>query len=149
MVLWTSRDEHIAGPLVEAQRALNVARMTDEAKMLLEAERKEKVCSDDEGDATALLAELDWLPLAVSQAAAYVRMTSAPITDYLSKLKRGKERWGFSKRRSLTSIGDARCRTASWRRGVFRSSISDRRTRWYTILSTFLHLWTTRTFRLR
>jgi hypothetical protein len=92
-VLWTSRDEHIAGTLVGAQRAINIARMTtDEAKKLLETVRNEKL-DDDEGDATPLLVELDWLPLAISQAAAYMRRTSTPIREYLSKLKRGKKRW--------------------------------------------------------
>src|SRR3569833_111874 len=93
-VLWTSRDERIAGSLVGARRAINVVRMTaDEARTLFERVRDKKIDDDEAGDATTLLDELERLPLAISQAAAYMRRTSTPINRYLSKLKKGKKRW--------------------------------------------------------
>ncbi|KAL8296023.1 hypothetical protein RB600_001489 [Gaeumannomyces tritici] len=93
-VLWTSRDEGIAGRLVVAERTINVARMeADEAARLLEKMRNKAIDDAERDDASALLAELDWLPLAISQAAAYMRRTRTPIKEYLSKLKGGKRRW--------------------------------------------------------
>ncbi|EJT68903.1 hypothetical protein GGTG_13566 [Gaeumannomyces tritici R3-111a-1] len=93
-VLWTTRDERIAGSLVVARQTINVARMeADEAVKLLETIRNQAIDDTERDDASALLAELDWLPLAISQAAAYIRRTQTPIKEYLSKLKGGKRRW--------------------------------------------------------
>ncbi|GAB1317356.1 hypothetical protein MFIFM68171_07566 [Madurella fahalii] len=93
-VLWTSRDKRIGGSLVSAQRAINVARMTDsEAVTLLETVGNRKVGEDERDNAAQLLAELDWLPLAVSQAAAYMRRMSITPMEYLSKLARRRKRW--------------------------------------------------------
>ncbi|KAH6972236.1 P-loop containing nucleoside triphosphate hydrolase protein [Ilyonectria sp. MPI-CAGE-AT-0026] len=94
MVLWTSRDERIAGTLVGPPRGIGVARMTvDEGRALLEMARKTKTTSEELDDATALLEELQWLPLAISQAGAYMRRTSTSLNEYLSRLVEGKERW--------------------------------------------------------
>ncbi|KAH7010347.1 hypothetical protein EDB80DRAFT_420649 [Ilyonectria destructans] len=94
MVLWTSRDERIAGTLVGPRRGIRVARLAvDEAKALLETARNTKTTSEELDDATALLEELQWLPLAISQAGAYMRRTSTSINKYLSRLVEGKERW--------------------------------------------------------
>ncbi|KAL8299086.1 hypothetical protein RB593_009138 [Gaeumannomyces tritici] len=93
-VLWTTRDERIAGSLVVARQTINVARMeAGEAVKLLETMRNQAIDDAERDDASALLAELDWLPLAISQAAAYMRRTQTPIKEYLSKLKGGKTRW--------------------------------------------------------
>ncbi|ORY68246.1 P-loop containing nucleoside triphosphate hydrolase protein, partial [Pseudomassariella vexata] len=93
-VLWTSRDEQIAGSLVGARRAINVSSMAfDEAMALLERVGNKKVGNDEAEDAAALLTELDRLPLAISQAAAYIRRTRTTIKAYLSKLHRSKKRW--------------------------------------------------------
>ena len=93
-VLWTSRDKQISGSLVSAQRAINIARMTDnEAMTLLETVRDRKISEDERNDAIQLLTELVWLPLAVSQAAAYIRTMSITLSDYLSKLARHRKRW--------------------------------------------------------
>ncbi|KAL6407291.1 hypothetical protein AUP68_10121 [Ilyonectria robusta] len=94
MVLWTSRDEHIAGTLVGPPRGIGVARMTvDEGRALLEMARNIKTTSEQLDDATALLEELQWLPLAISQAGAYMRRTSTSVNEYLSRLVEGKDRW--------------------------------------------------------
>jgi tetratricopeptide (TPR) repeat protein len=93
-VLWTSRDKRIGGSLVGARRAIYVGGMTEgEARILLEAVRDEEIGEAEAQGATALLAELEWLPLAVSQAAAYMRRTSTPIDEYLSRLRRRIKRW--------------------------------------------------------
>ncbi|KAK4252200.1 hypothetical protein C7999DRAFT_37170 [Corynascus novoguineensis] len=92
-VLWTSRDKRIGGSLVSAKRTINVARMTDsEALVLLETVGNKKIGEGELNDAARLLAELDWLPLAVSQAAAYIRRMSITPTEYLSKLARHRKR---------------------------------------------------------
>ena len=93
-VLWTSRDKRIGGSLVGAKRAINVARMTDtEAMALLEMIGNRNISEGELDDAAQLLAELDWLPLAVSQAAAYMRRTATPIGGYLPSLRRRMKRW--------------------------------------------------------
>jgi hypothetical protein len=93
MVLWTSRDERIS-TLVGAQRCIQVGRMsTDEAKSLLRTSRNCEFGSKEEGDARKLLEELHWLPLAISQASAYMRRFSMSIQDYLSRLSEERERW--------------------------------------------------------
>ncbi len=93
-VLWTSRDKRIGGSLVGAKRAINVAGMTDtEAIALLEMIGNRNIGEGELDDAAQLLAELDWLPLAVSQAAAYMRRTATPIGGYLPSLRRRMKRW--------------------------------------------------------
>ncbi|KAK0761664.1 hypothetical protein N5P37_005646, partial [Trichoderma harzianum] len=94
-VLWTSRDECIAGSLVAARRAIEVTNMTlDEAKELFDSIRNKQVSNDEAKDIAALLAELDWLPLAISQAAAYIRITKTlTVKEYMLKLKEDKKRW--------------------------------------------------------
>ncbi|KAK0743223.1 prion-inhibition and propagation-domain-containing protein [Schizothecium vesticola] len=97
-VLWTSRDERIVGTLVSPRRGIQVGQMDPkEASTLLERSRNEKVGSDEVVDAEKLLEELQWLPLAISQAGAYLRRTSTPIGEYLSKLAEGKQRWRILK----------------------------------------------------
>ena len=92
-VLWTSRDKRIGGSLVGARRAIKVSRMTEgEARILLETVTCRGI-DEELQDAMTLLAELEWLPLAVSQAAAYMRRTSTPIGEYLSRLRRRIKRW--------------------------------------------------------
>jgi hypothetical protein len=64
----------------------------DEATALLERVRGKPI-GEERDAANALLAELDWLPLAISQAAAYLWKTKMLIGDYLTKLRDGKKRW--------------------------------------------------------
>lgn len=95
-VLWTSRDKRIVGTVVGTKRAVEVPRMTSsEAIQLFETVAGRKLVEDELEDANALLVELDWLPLAISQAAAYIRRREgeAPIKEYLSKLEQTKKRW--------------------------------------------------------
>ncbi|KAH7143641.1 P-loop containing nucleoside triphosphate hydrolase protein [Dactylonectria macrodidyma] len=97
MTLWTSRDEHIVGTLVGPRRGVEVGRMTlGEATELLNIARKVE-SSDDTAAVAALLEELQLLPLAVSQAGAYVQRTSTSVNEYLSMLSIGKHRWEILK----------------------------------------------------
>ena len=93
-VLWTSRDSRIGGSLVGARRAINVASMVaEEAKTLLEAVICREISEEESQNAMALLTELEHFPLAVSQAAAYIRRTATPIGEYLSRLRKRTKRW--------------------------------------------------------
>ncbi|KAM0270685.1 hypothetical protein ACHAPA_003160 [Fusarium lateritium] len=92
-VLWTSRDAHIAGTLVGACRSIQVQSMAiDEATTLLAATRGDLPILDETG-VDGLLEELQCLPLAVSQAGAYMRRMSMTAEEYLSRLEQGKSRW--------------------------------------------------------
>jgi tetratricopeptide (TPR) repeat protein len=93
-VLWTSRDKRISGSLVGARRAIHVASMTEgEARILLETVMGREIAEKESHSAMALLAELERLPLALSQAAAYMRRRATPIGEYLSRLRRRMKRW--------------------------------------------------------
>lgn len=92
-VLWTSRDAHIAGTLVGASRSIQVQSMEkDEATTLLATTRGDLPILDEAG-IDGLLEELQCLPLAVSQAGAYMRRMSMTTEEYLSRLKQGNSRW--------------------------------------------------------
>ncbi|KAF5231403.1 hypothetical protein FAUST_9266, partial [Fusarium austroamericanum] len=92
-VMWTSRDAHIAGTLVGARRGVQVRSMAmDEAATLLAIARGNPSTSGETG-VDNLLEELQCLPLAVSQAGAYMRRMSMTAKEYLFRLKQGKSRW--------------------------------------------------------
>ncbi|KAJ0159917.1 Nephrocystin-3 [Colletotrichum tanaceti] len=93
-VLWTTRDERLVGSLVGVRQGVQVGRMTaGEATALFESTRGNDVVDDEKGSVSELLTKLDHLPLAVSQAAAYIRRLSMPVAQYLSKLEEMKKRW--------------------------------------------------------
>ncbi|KNB04916.1 hypothetical protein FOXG_06903 [Fusarium oxysporum f. sp. lycopersici 4287] len=96
-VLWTSRDAHIAGTLVGARRGVEVQSMAvDEATTLLARVRDEPISTEqavEEAGVDALLQELQCLPLAISQAGAYMRRMSMTAEQYLDLLRQGKTRW--------------------------------------------------------
>ncbi|EHK16134.1 uncharacterized protein TRIVIDRAFT_133938, partial [Trichoderma virens Gv29-8] len=97
-VLWTSRDEHIHA-LAGSRQSVQVPHMVvGEAKDLLAVARNESIRDDEIQDAEDLLQELQWLPLAISQAGSYMRRTSTPIKIYLSRLSDGKSRWDTLKK---------------------------------------------------
>ncbi|KAI5461020.1 P-loop containing nucleoside triphosphate hydrolase protein [Mariannaea sp. PMI_226] len=96
-ILWTSRDAHIAGTLVGSRRGIEVRSMTaDEATSLLARVRDEESTFKEVG-VDALLDELQCLPLAISQAGAYIRRMSMTIEEYLSLLRQGNTRWDVLK----------------------------------------------------
>ncbi|KAH7308398.1 hypothetical protein B0I35DRAFT_441827, partial [Stachybotrys elegans] len=94
-VLWTSRDAHIAGTFVGARRGIEVQSMAiDEATMLLARAKGDPSAIDEVKDkeegVDALLEDLQRLPLAISQAGAYMRRMSMTAKEYLSLLRQGK-----------------------------------------------------------
>ncbi|KAI9146645.1 hypothetical protein HJFPF1_13628 [Paramyrothecium foliicola] len=92
-VLWTSRDERIVGTLVGPRRGVKVGPLTQsESTKLLDIGRNAESLKDV-SEATALIIELQQLPLAVFQAGAYMRRTSTPIREYLAMLQKGTQRW--------------------------------------------------------
>lgn len=92
-VLWTSRNKKIQGTLVGSTRGIMVPPMTrDEAKSLLIAASGDTSAVEDT-EIDQLLEELERLPLAVSQAGAYIRQTSTTIKEYLDRLMQGSKRW--------------------------------------------------------
>ncbi|RFU78863.1 hypothetical protein TARUN_3344 [Trichoderma arundinaceum] len=92
-VLWTSRDEQIAGTLVNIQRSIEVTSMTTaEAITLLETTRNEKANPKDLDNVMKLLEELQWFPLAILQAGAYMRRMLITTEGYLSLLGQSKRR---------------------------------------------------------
>ncbi|KAK6209801.1 TPR domain-containing protein [Colletotrichum tabaci] len=95
-ILWTSRDGRIAGSLVGSMRAIQITTMLPlEAQTLLATARGSDLKDDELDDVVALLSELHYIPLPVSQAAAYIRRTAMPIKKYLSRLRDGKKRWAL------------------------------------------------------
>ncbi|KAF5261751.1 hypothetical protein FOXYS1_7546 [Fusarium oxysporum] len=96
-VLWTSRDAHIAGTLVGARHGIEVRSMAvGEATTLLARIRDEPLTAEEaveEAGMDALLQELQCLPLAISQAGAYMRRMSMTAEQYLDLLRQGKTRW--------------------------------------------------------
>ncbi|RTE84778.1 hypothetical protein BHE90_000530 [Fusarium euwallaceae] len=93
-VLWTSRDQRVDGTLVGPQRGIQVAKMTvKESRELLEKWRREVTPGEEVQEVESLLEELRWLPLAISQAGAYLYRTDTSVSEYLSQLKRETGRW--------------------------------------------------------
>ncbi|KAF5963528.1 hypothetical protein FCOIX_13806, partial [Fusarium coicis] len=92
-VLWTSRDAHVAGTLVGVNRGIEVRSMAmDEAATLLAIARGDASASE-QAAVDAILGELQCLPLAISQAGAYMRRMSMTAEQYLDLLRQGKARW--------------------------------------------------------
>ncbi|KAM0462323.1 hypothetical protein ACHAPV_003797 [Trichoderma viride] len=103
-VLWTSRDGQIAGSLVHSsRRAIHIPRMTSvEARNLLAIARgddsakehkEQKQNDNNDEDVEKLLEELQWLPLGISQAGAYMRRAETTVREYLDMLSSNEERW--------------------------------------------------------
>ncbi|KAH8686304.1 Tetratricopeptide repeat-domain-containing protein [Ilyonectria robusta] len=119
-VLRTSRDAHILGPLVGSRRGIKVRSMAmNEATTLLARTRDEPSTAEEalgETGVDAQLEELQRLPLAISQAGAYMRRMSMTAEQYLSLLRQGKTRWEVLKvtdadrRRRLELVAEAACR---------------------------------------
>ncbi|KAG5753304.1 hypothetical protein H9Q70_004045 [Fusarium xylarioides] len=92
-VLWTSRDEHIVGTLVGALRGIQVGPMaTIEAASLLATSRGISLTSVSP-EIYGLIDELEYLPLVISQAGAFMRRMSLSPEEYLHLLKKRSTRW--------------------------------------------------------
>ncbi|KAJ4197232.1 hypothetical protein NW767_009124 [Fusarium falciforme] len=64
-----------------------------ESRKLLEKWRRQATPSEEVREVELLLEELQWLPLAISQAGAYLYRTDTSVSEYLSQLKRETGRW--------------------------------------------------------
>jgi len=100
-VLWTSRDGRIS-ELVGPGLAINVGSMkASEGSSLLSTELPASSAAGDAedfggDDSQRLLEELEYLPLAISQAAAYIRHTRIDTREYLSLLReQQQQRWNI------------------------------------------------------
>lgn len=97
-VLWTSRDQQIAGSLVGPRQGIHVAQMTyEEGQALLKAGADLNMLRCKSDDVAKLLAELDGHPLAISQAAFLIRRRKLSITEYLGEIQQGTKRWNMLK----------------------------------------------------
>lgn len=95
-VLWTSRDKRIMGTLASPLRVIEVGDMSlEEAKKLLAlaaATIQTEAPSEDSEGIDRLLESLQYHALAISQAGAYMRRTSAPVSEYLAMLSEKQKR---------------------------------------------------------
>jgi ankyrin repeat protein len=93
--LWITRDRKITRSLVDPKGAINVHHMrTEEAEKLLASLIDScDITKEDPIAVEALLHRLDRLPLAISQAAAYIQRTSTTVEKYTRKLANVKKRW--------------------------------------------------------
>ncbi|KAF5535745.1 kinesin light chain [Fusarium mexicanum] len=97
-ILWISRDEAILGSLVGVRRGMAVPEMTsEESKVLLESKMPQTIGEDELDDAVLLLEELQFLPLAISQAGTYMRRTETSVGQYLDGFKEETTRWRMLK----------------------------------------------------
>ncbi|KAF5982385.1 hypothetical protein FCOIX_3683 [Fusarium coicis] len=93
-ILWTSRDEAIGGSLVGTRRSIPVSKMTfEESKVLLDSTISRPLSQRESKDVCSLIDELQHLPLAISQAGAYMRRTDTSVSQYLADLKEEQARW--------------------------------------------------------
>lgn len=69
----------------------------DESKALLELTMPQSISDDDLDDAVLLLEEMQFLPLAISQAGTYMRRTETSVSQYLKDFKEEATRWRMPK----------------------------------------------------
>ncbi len=92
-VIWTSRDGGIIGNLVGVNQGIQVGTMTDQESLRLfqRLSGRSNTLEPSESE-RQLLKLLEKLPLAIAQAAAYIRKTKVSIGRYLTLLKESEER---------------------------------------------------------
>ncbi|MCJ1311572.1 hypothetical protein MMC25_005245 [Agyrium rufum] len=87
-LLVTSRDNRIGGRLMRKGKPIVIEPLTlDEAKCLFQSRFEDHEDSCNDSDMERLLTELDCLPLAVTQAAAFISENSICIPEYLAVLE--------------------------------------------------------------
>ena len=91
-VIWTSRNGAILGWLVSVNQGINVGAMTDEESLSL----FQRLCGETHTDTASkveqLLNLLQKLPIAIAQAAAYIRRTKVSIQAYLRAFEESERR---------------------------------------------------------
>ena len=87
-VLITTRDNRVANRLARGEKPIALQPMSiGEARSLFLSKLRDKEVHFDEAEVRGLLEELDHLPLAVSQAAAFIEENGVSITDYIHALR--------------------------------------------------------------
>ncbi|KAH0559873.1 hypothetical protein GP486_003610 [Trichoglossum hirsutum] len=85
-VLYTTRDRSVGAKLVPLRGLISVPRMSPtEARELL---GEKATCESSEREQSELLEELDYLPLAISQAGAFMTETGSTVSQYLADYRR-------------------------------------------------------------
>jgi tetratricopeptide (TPR) repeat protein len=87
-LLVTTRDTRVATRLAKEGKPIAVQTMSkEEATQLFLSKVDASLLEDDKGHIDGLLNELDYLPLAISQAAAFIEENCISISDYLTALR--------------------------------------------------------------
>jgi len=93
-ILWTTSDKKIVGMLVGQKEGINVDNMqVGEANELLATLSNCDIIKEDSVAIEELLERLSKLPIAISQAAAYMRSTSTSVAEYIQRLQKEEKRW--------------------------------------------------------
>ncbi|KAL8897618.1 MAG: hypothetical protein Q9207_007124 [Kuettlingeria erythrocarpa] len=86
-LLITTRDNRVASRLTKAAKPIVLQPMSkEEAQSLFLSKLGDELSKSDQKELYRLLKELDHLPLAVSQAAAFIQENGVSITDYINAL---------------------------------------------------------------
>jgi tetratricopeptide (TPR) repeat protein len=91
-VIWTSRDGAILGRLVGVNQGIKVGAMTDEESLRLFQRLCGETLTEKPSDVEQLLDLLQRLPLAIAQAAAYIRRTKVSTRAYLRVFRESEKR---------------------------------------------------------
>ena len=103
-IIWTSRDGGILGSIVDIQRGVEVGAMTDqEARDLF---RKLSGISDTTPpeNENILLEHLQRLPLAIAQAAAFIRKSKVSVQQYLISFHESESRQSYLLSREFQDV---------------------------------------------
>ena len=88
-VLITTRDDRVADRLTEEKQPISLQPMSDqEGQSLFVSRIGEKELDVSEANIRDLVRELDHLPLAISQAAAFIKKDPVSIADYMEALRK-------------------------------------------------------------
>lgn len=91
-IVITSRSRAVAEGLIEyAEDILEVGPMREDEALVLLTKRLKKTAQDSQSNMTRLVHELDCMPLAITQAAAYINQpgSRATVAQYLHRLAKG------------------------------------------------------------
>jgi hypothetical protein len=93
VVIWTSRDGGILGRLVDVGQGIEVGAMTDQESLKLFRKLSGRFGIERPSESEKQLLELlQRLPLAIAQAAAYIRKTKVSIEQYLRFFRESEDR---------------------------------------------------------
>jgi tetratricopeptide (TPR) repeat protein len=92
-VIWTSRDGSILGSLISVNKGVEVGKMTFQESLRLFQTLSGRSVTDTASESEKkLLNHLEMLPLAISQASAYIRKTTISTQQYVRAFTESEER---------------------------------------------------------